>query len=111
MRKEPERRSTCCASPADAARGTARARLSVLPGETAIVPVVVEKEMDLCRLCKALLEGRHLHQPGAAPRRRAEPAAHLLYRRAHRSARGPSLENEKNPWLAAAARFDEAASG
>jgi 7-keto-8-aminopelargonate synthetase-like enzyme len=28
----------------------------VLPGETAIVPVVIRDEMDLCRLCKALLE-------------------------------------------------------
>ena len=29
---------------------------AVLPGETAIVPVVVREEIDLCRLCKALLE-------------------------------------------------------
>jgi 8-amino-7-oxononanoate synthase len=29
---------------------------SVLPGETAIVPVVIREELDLCRLCKALLE-------------------------------------------------------
>ena len=28
----------------------------VLPGETAIVPVVFQDEMELCRLCKALLE-------------------------------------------------------
>jgi 7-keto-8-aminopelargonate synthetase-like enzyme len=28
----------------------------VLPGETAIVPVVIQQELDLCRLCKALLE-------------------------------------------------------
>jgi 8-amino-7-oxononanoate synthase len=28
----------------------------VLPGETAIVPVVIQEELDLCRLCKALLE-------------------------------------------------------
>jgi 8-amino-7-oxononanoate synthase len=28
----------------------------VLPGQTAIVPVVIREEMDLCRLCKALLE-------------------------------------------------------
>ena len=34
-----------------------RARgFAVLPGETAIVPVVIEKELDLCRLCKELLE-------------------------------------------------------
>ena len=29
---------------------------AVLPGETAIVPVVIREEIDLCRLCKALLE-------------------------------------------------------
>jgi 8-amino-7-oxononanoate synthase len=29
---------------------------SVLPGETAIVPVVIQNEIDLCRLCKTLLE-------------------------------------------------------
>ena len=29
---------------------------NVLPGETPIVPVVVEDELDLCRICKALLE-------------------------------------------------------
>ena len=29
---------------------------NVLPGETAIVPVVIQQEMDLCRLCKRLLE-------------------------------------------------------
>ncbi len=28
----------------------------MLPGETAIVPVVIREELDLCRLCKALLE-------------------------------------------------------
>ena len=28
----------------------------VLHGETAIVPVVVQNEIDLCRLCEALLE-------------------------------------------------------
>ncbi|HJZ96641.1 MAG TPA: aminotransferase class I/II-fold pyridoxal phosphate-dependent enzyme, partial [Candidatus Solibacter sp.] len=34
-----------------------RARgFNVLPGETAIVPVVIQHELDLCRLCKALLE-------------------------------------------------------
>ncbi|MGD0497133.1 MAG: aminotransferase class I/II-fold pyridoxal phosphate-dependent enzyme [Bryobacteraceae bacterium] len=29
---------------------------NVLPGETPIVPVVIQEEPDLCRLCKALLE-------------------------------------------------------
>ena len=28
----------------------------MLDGETAIVPVVIQNEIDLCRLCKALLE-------------------------------------------------------
>jgi len=38
-------------------RDELRARnFAVLPGETAIVPVVIEKELDLCRLCKELLE-------------------------------------------------------
>ena len=38
-------------------RDELRARgFNVLPGETAIVPVVIEEEIDLCRLCKALLE-------------------------------------------------------
>ena len=38
-------------------RDELRARgFAVLPGETAIVPVVIEKELDLCRLCKQLLE-------------------------------------------------------
>jgi 8-amino-7-oxononanoate synthase len=29
---------------------------NVLPGETPIVPVVIQQELDLCRLCKRLLE-------------------------------------------------------
>ena len=38
-------------------RDELRARgFNVLPGETAIVPVVIQEELDLCRLCKALLE-------------------------------------------------------
>ena len=38
-------------------RDELRARgFNVLPGETAIVPVVIQQELDLCRLCKALLE-------------------------------------------------------
>ena len=48
--------STCCAS-RSLLRDELRARgFSVLPGETAIVPVVIREELDLCRLCKALLE-------------------------------------------------------
>jgi len=56
MRKEPERRLHLLRI-AQLLRGELRARgYSVLPGETAIVPVVIQEEMDLCRLCKALLE-------------------------------------------------------
>ena len=76
----------CCASP-NMLREELRARgFSVLDGETAIVPVVIREEMDLCRLCKALLEEGIYINPVLKPAARAEPAAHLLHRRAHRSA-------------------------
>jgi 8-amino-7-oxononanoate synthase len=56
MRKEPERRHRLLRI-AQLLRDELRARgFSVLPGETAIVPVVIQNELDLCRLCKALLE-------------------------------------------------------
>jgi len=56
MKKEPERRLHLLRI-AQLLRDELSARgYSVLPGETAIVPVVIEHEMDLCRLCKALLE-------------------------------------------------------
>src|SRR5580700_4192541 len=56
MKKEPERR-THLLRIAQQLRDELRARgFAVLPGETAIVPVVIDKEMDLCRLCKTLLE-------------------------------------------------------
>ena len=56
MRTEPERRRRLI-DIAQKLRDELRARgFNVLPGETAIVPVVIEEEMDLCRLCKALLE-------------------------------------------------------
>ena len=56
MKKEPERRQHLLHI-AESLRTELRARgYSVLPGETAIVPVVIREEMDLCRLCKALLE-------------------------------------------------------
>src|SRR5450432_3462909 len=56
MKTEPERRLHLLRI-AQQLRDELRARgYSVLPGETAIVPVVIEEEMDLCRLCKALLE-------------------------------------------------------
>jgi 8-amino-7-oxononanoate synthase len=56
MKKEPQRR-THLLRIASLLREELRARgFNVLPGETAIVPVVIEKELDLCRLCKELLE-------------------------------------------------------
>jgi 8-amino-7-oxononanoate synthase len=56
MRKEPERRRRLLRI-ARLLREELRARgFSVLPGETAIVPVVIQNELDLCRLCKTLLE-------------------------------------------------------
>ncbi len=56
MRKEPERRLHLLRI-ARMLRDELQARgYQVLPGETAIVPVVIEDEMDLCRLCKTLLE-------------------------------------------------------
>ena len=56
MKKEPERRQRLLRV-ANLLREELRARgFRVLPGETAIVPVVIQDELDLCRLCKALLE-------------------------------------------------------
>jgi 8-amino-7-oxononanoate synthase len=56
MKKEPERRQRLLRV-AGLLRQELRARgFRVLPGETAIVPVVIQDELDLCRLCKALLE-------------------------------------------------------
>src|SRR5215469_10749453 len=56
MKKEPERRLHVLRI-ARALREELQARgFCVLPGETAIVPVVIQNELDLCRLCKALLE-------------------------------------------------------
>ncbi len=56
MQKEPERRKHLLRI-ASLLRDELRARgYAVMPGETAIVPVVVGEELDLCRLCKALLE-------------------------------------------------------
>jgi len=56
MRKEPERRHHLQRI-ANLLRVELQARgFCVLPGETAIVPVVIQNELDLCRLCKALLE-------------------------------------------------------
>lgn len=56
IEKEPERRHRLL-SVAQRLRDELRARgCKVLDGETPIVPVVVPNEIDLCRLCKALLE-------------------------------------------------------
>ena len=56
MRKEPERRARLLRI-ANLLREELRARnFNVLDGETAIVPVVIQNELDLCRLCKGLLE-------------------------------------------------------
>jgi 8-amino-7-oxononanoate synthase len=56
MKAEPERRLNLLRI-AQLLRDELRSRgFNVLDGETAIVPVVIENEIDLCRLCKALLE-------------------------------------------------------
>jgi len=56
MKQEPERRKRLLRI-AGLLREELRARgFAVLPGETPIVPVVINQELDLCRLCKALLE-------------------------------------------------------
>src|SRR5579871_2303460 len=56
MRKEPQRREHLDRI-ANLLREELRDRgFAVLPGETAIVPVVIQEEIDLCRLCKRLLE-------------------------------------------------------
>src|SRR5947209_4946574 len=56
MKKEPERRLHLLRI-AQTLRDELRSRgFNVLPGETAIVPVVIQQELDLCRLCKRLLE-------------------------------------------------------
>src|SRR5690349_405732 len=56
MKKEPQRREHLLHI-AQLLREELRARgFNVLPGETAIVPVVIQEELDLCRLCKRLLE-------------------------------------------------------
>jgi 8-amino-7-oxononanoate synthase len=70
IRKEPERRLRLLHM-ARELRAELRARgFSVLDGETAIVPVVIRDEVDLCRLCKALLaEGIYINpvlKPAAA---------------------------------------------
>jgi 7-keto-8-aminopelargonate synthetase-like enzyme len=70
IRKEPERRQRLLQM-ARELRAELRARnFLVLDGEAAIVPVVIREEVDLCRLCKALLaEGIYINpvlKPAAA---------------------------------------------
>jgi 8-amino-7-oxononanoate synthase len=70
VKNEPERRQRLL-SIAKQLRDELRSRgFSVLDGETAIVPVVIWGEEDLCRLCKALLaEGIYINpvlKPAAA---------------------------------------------
>jgi 8-amino-7-oxononanoate synthase len=56
MKQEPERRLHVLKI-AETLRKELRSRgFSVLPGETAIVPVVISDELGLCHLCKLLLE-------------------------------------------------------
>jgi len=70
MRKEPERRLHLLKIASLLRDELASRGFNVLPGETAIVPVVIQHEMDLCRLCKALLqEGIYINpvlRPAAA---------------------------------------------
>src|SRR5881227_890358 len=56
MRKEPERRLHLLKIAALLRDELAARGFSVLDGESAIVPVVIQNEIDLCRLCKSLLE-------------------------------------------------------
>lgn len=67
IRNEPERRLRLLQI-ARALRVELRARgFSVLDGETAIVPVVIGEEGDLCRLCKALLAEKIYINPVLKP--------------------------------------------
>jgi len=70
MRQEPERRLHLLRTAQLLRDELASRGFAVLPGETAIVPVVIEDELDLCRLCKALLaEGIYINpvlRPAAA---------------------------------------------
>jgi 8-amino-7-oxononanoate synthase len=56
MRKEPERQARLLAVSKRLRQELQSRRFAVLDGEAAIVPVVVDDELDLCRLCKALLD-------------------------------------------------------
>jgi 8-amino-7-oxononanoate synthase len=56
MRKEPERQQRLQRIASRLREELRLCGFPVLDGETAIVPVVVSSEIDLCRLCRALLE-------------------------------------------------------
>ena len=56
MRKEPERRERLLAVGRRLRDALRERGCYVLDGETPIVPVVVPNEIDVCRLCKGLLE-------------------------------------------------------
>jgi 8-amino-7-oxononanoate synthase len=70
MKKEPERQLRLLRIAAMLREELRTRGFRVLPGETAIVPVVIPQEIDLCRLCKALLqEGIYINpvlRPAAA---------------------------------------------
>jgi len=55
MQEEPERRERLLATAARLRRELRARGFTVLDGETAIVPIVVESDFDLCRLCRGLL--------------------------------------------------------
>src|SRR5262252_3222323 len=62
VRSEPERRLRMLRIAAQLREELRSRGFNVLPGETAIVPVVIQDEIDLCRLCKALLgEGIYIN--------------------------------------------------
>jgi len=56
MRKEPERQARLRAVSKRLRQELQSCGFNVLDGQTPIVPVVIENEIDLCRLCKALLD-------------------------------------------------------
>jgi 8-amino-7-oxononanoate synthase len=56
MRKEPERQARLLAVSKRLRQELQSRGSNVLDGQTPIVPVVIENEIDLCRLCKALLD-------------------------------------------------------
>jgi 8-amino-7-oxononanoate synthase len=70
IKQEPERRTRLLALAQQLRQELRSQGFSVLDGETAIVPVVIREEIDLCRLCKALLaEGIYINpvlKPAAA---------------------------------------------